>query len=120
MTKHTLDEMSAHIERLAKEHGIKVIHHHLVKRCDQSFATRKRDDWGDAIGIMPIRSAIGYATALHELGHILGQHQDNDIDDMLTQERWAWEWARQNALVWTPTMERCAVRSLAACALHGC
>jgi len=31
----------------------------------------------------------------------------------MTRERWAWQWARSNALKWTPRMERCAVQSLA-------
>jgi hypothetical protein len=46
--------------------------------------------------------------AAHEIGHI----RTGRFDDMLIEERRAWEWARANALVWTPTMEREADSSL--------
>jgi hypothetical protein len=39
---------------------------------------------------------------LHEIGHI----RNGRVDDILIEERRAWEWARDNALVWTPTMQR--------------
>jgi hypothetical protein len=62
------------------------------------------------ITIHPIVSEAAYATALHEIGHIrLGCHPG---DDVLVDERSAWQWARANALIWTPTMEREAERSL--------
>jgi len=50
----------------------------------------------------PITSERAYASALHEIGHI----RTGRFDDELTEERKAWEWARDNALVWTPTMQR--------------
>jgi hypothetical protein len=50
----------------------------------------------------PIKSEKAYAAALHEIGHI----RTGPFDDVLTDERRAWEWARHNALVWTPTMQR--------------
>jgi hypothetical protein len=50
----------------------------------------------------PIKSEKAYAAALHEIGHI----RTGPFDDVLTEERQAWEWARANALVWTPTMQR--------------
>ena len=60
------------------------------------------------IRIHPITSEAAYATALHEIGHLRrGMHED-----VLVDERRAWEWARANALVWTPTMELVAERSL--------
>lgn len=31
----------------------------------------------------------------------------------MVREQRAWEWARRNAIVWTPAMERCAIESLA-------
>jgi hypothetical protein len=57
-----------------------------------------------------IRSAISYAVALHELGHALGRYQSSH--NAMVRERWAWQWARANAVSWTPAMERCAVVSL--------
>ena len=60
------------------------------------------------IRIHPITSEAAYATALHEIGHLRrGMHED-----VLVNERWAWEWAQANALVWTPTMACEAERSL--------
>lgn len=58
-----------------------------------------------------IREARDYATALHELGHLLGRYQHSG--KKLTYERWAWEWARHNALAWTKEMEAAAAASLA-------
>ena len=63
------------------------------------------------IQLAPIRSAISYATALHEIGHMLGRHQRSR--NRVVRERWAWEWARRNALCWRPTMEKTAATSLA-------
>jgi antirestriction protein ArdC len=63
------------------------------------------------VWITPIRSAISYATALHEIGHILGRHQRSP--DTLVRERWAWRWAKENALIWTPAMEKHCSVSLA-------
>src|SRR5262245_6671078 len=62
------------------------------------------------IFISPIRSEISYATALHELGHIFGRHQHSRSE--MVRERWAWKWARANALVWTPRMERDARKAM--------
>src|SRR5262245_51353431 len=71
------------------------------------------DPYGSVIEIQlaPIRSAISYAAALHEIGHILGRHQRSK--SRMVRERWAWEWARRNALCWTPAMERSARLALA-------
>jgi hypothetical protein len=60
------------------------------------------------VHLRPIKSEKAYATALHEIGHI----RTGRFDDVLTEERRAWDWARANALVWTPTMEREADSSL--------
>src|SRR6476660_10418423 len=58
------------------------------------------------IHIAPIKSVISYATALHEIGHIKGRYQHSRRE--IVRERWAWEWARRNAITWTPRMERLA------------
>ena len=73
------------------------------------------DPQNGTIRILPIRSEAAYAVALHEIGHIRCRHLDN-LDDLslgaedaagevLACERRAWEQARDNALIWTPTME---------------
>jgi hypothetical protein len=57
---------------------------------------RERDGGADEVRTSPIRSAISYATALHEIGHILGRYQDSRRS--LVRERWAWQWARETLL----------------------
>jgi hypothetical protein len=54
------------------------------------------------VTLRPIKSEKAYAVALHEIGLI----RTGRFDDVLIEERRAWEWARDNALVWTPTMQR--------------
>ena len=60
--------------------------------------------WLREVFIPPVRSTRTYATALHEIGHVLGRHQLSEV--VLVRERWAWEWAKRNALRWTPAMQR--------------
>jgi hypothetical protein len=54
------------------------------------------------VALHAIKSEDAYAVALHEIGHI----RNGRFDNILIEERRAWEWARDNALVWTPTMQR--------------
>jgi hypothetical protein len=56
-----------------------------------------------------ITSEIAYAVAMHELGHIKSRDQSTD---QIERERTAWDWARRNALMWTPHMEGYAAASL--------
>jgi hypothetical protein len=65
----------------------------------------------DFIRIAPIRSELSYAGALHEIGHIKQHWQASHyvVDD----ERRAWDWARCNALIWTPRMGAYAAGALA-------
>ena len=58
-----------------------------------------------------VRSALSYATALHEIGHVKGRHQKSR--SVMVRERWAWRWARENALIWNDAMERRATKALA-------
>ncbi|MDA9479640.1 hypothetical protein XI03_35130 [Bradyrhizobium sp. CCBAU 65884] len=56
-----------------------------------------------------IRSENTYAIAMHELGHI---KSPTNSADQTERERSAWDWARHNALIWTPHMEGCAAASI--------
>jgi hypothetical protein len=47
---------------------------------------------------------------MHEISHIVGQHQHSR--DTLVRERWAWKWARENALEWTAAEDRQAEKAL--------
>src|SRR5262245_53931216 len=70
-------------------------------------------DTGEVIEIIipPVRSKLSYATAMHELGHLFGRHQRSKR--VIVRERAAWAWARANALIWTPEMQRHADECLA-------
>ncbi|PDT79052.1 hypothetical protein [Bradyrhizobium sp. C9] len=56
-----------------------------------------------------ITSEIAYAVAMHELGHIKSRNRSTE---QIARERAAWDWARRNALKWTPRMEAYAAASL--------
>jgi hypothetical protein len=95
--------MRQHVSKLCREHQITC---HEVKRPNQAYALREADE----IGIALIRSAVSYAAAMHEIGHHLGRRQTSR--SVLVREREARQWARSNARIWTPSMERSALRAL--------
>ena len=99
----TRTEMHEHIVALCERNEI------LIQWCvnpNQAWAMRQWDE----IKIPQIKSEISYAVGLHEIGHVLGQHQTSKR--VLVRQRWAWRWARENALIWTSRMERRACSSL--------
>lgn len=79
---------------------------HECRRPSQAWASKQ----GSEVCIPPIKSAVSYATALHEIGHILGRYQESSKS--LVREVWAWKWAKSNALFWTSTMEQHAGSSM--------
>jgi len=95
---------------------VKYLHQHVLDLCNKHGITIYAWCWStaychaltdrNAIRIAWIRSRSTYAAALHEIGHFRGQHQDRDSTS--AREHGAWEWARANALVWTPGMEKSA------------
>jgi hypothetical protein len=99
-----LATMQRHAEQLCREHDIVWFTHQ--RRPGDSYALKECEE----INTAPIRGPLSYATVLHEIGHILGRHQQSKRTRV--RERWAWKWARSNALVWTPAMERYAAHCL--------
>ena len=87
----TIDDLHQHVLDLAADLEIK---------WEDRFAMAEFEN--STVHLHPIKSEKAYASALHEIGHI----RTGRFDDALTEERQAWEWARANALVWTPTMQR--------------
>lgn len=81
-----------HIARICKIEDIRVESHSSGGRAYR----RKR-----LIKIRPVKTAITYAVALHEIGHILGPRQNGT---RLDKEVGAWEWAQANAIEWTEAM----------------
>ena len=57
------------------------------------------------ICIRPTKNTGYYVSALHEIGHILGNNQSVD-NDKIEQEVGAWKYAMANAIVWTDTANR--------------
>lgn len=98
--------------------ALREMQRHAAKLCDENEITwhrSARNAWAiiesQEIFAPPIRGPVSYCVVMHELGHHLGRH--NQSRHVMTRELWAWHWARANALLWTPTMERCAQSALA-------
>ncbi len=98
-----------HIEGLCRKHDIR-----WWRDCSRQSQSRgvvnPAHDIAE-IHTTPIRSAISYASALHEIGHVLGRHQNSRR--IMVREVWAWRWARAHAMTWTPAMERSRQNALA-------
>jgi hypothetical protein len=97
MSEAAREQMHSHIMQMLAKYDI-----------IYTWARRPKAAWGaieiEEVHISPIRSAISYATALHEIGHIRGRFQRSK--SLMVRERWAWRWAEENALAWTPKMAR--------------
>src|SRR6516164_11855839 len=102
-TVATIAQMRAHVERICKANGIEI---NYGRHASASYLSDRNHGavLAPEIWIRPVRSPRAYAVALHEMGHILGRHQRSQA--VLVRERWAWDWARRNALDWTPAMQR--------------
>jgi hypothetical protein len=87
--------MDPHIAGLLKHHHIR---HSRQPREPGAWASSRKVQ-----NILPVNSEVSYATALHEIGHILGGDQQSRF--LVVQERGAWDWAQQHALTWTPAMK---------------
>jgi hypothetical protein len=92
--------MRRHVETICRDEGIRVLPHSRGGRASREHRI---------IAIRPVKSAITYAVALHELGHVLGPWQSQP---RLHAEAGAWKWAKEVAHVWTPVMEEKMSRSL--------
>ena len=85
---------ASHVESVLQANGITVA---WRAHGTSGRAWRKRRH----IFIAPVKSAVTYAVAMHEVGHVLGRNPKT----RLAQEAAAWQWARANALDWCPVME---------------
>lgn len=83
---------AAHVAQIADQHGIEISNHSSGGRAWRRL---------QKIKIRPIKSAVTYAIALHELGHVLGEQRGRR---RVEKEVQAWEWAEANALFWTKIM----------------
>ncbi|MEN3974457.1 hypothetical protein [Emcibacter sp. SYSU 3D8] len=96
----TPEDMRQHVAAICRDENIRVLPHSRGGRASRTHRI---------IAIRPVKSAITYAVALHELGHVLGPWQSQP---RLYAEAGAWKWAREVAGIWTPTMDVKMSRSL--------
>lgn len=109
----TLAAMRAHVDlliaakgaRRSPDDGLQV--YRITARNDAHTVTGNEFN---ALQLPVIKDARDYALALHEFGHLLGRYQTSR--NSLTRERWAWAWARKEALQWTTEMEAEATKAL--------
>lgn len=94
-------DYAEHIETLILEYGI------TVDWRDKTRAMSWRKE--RKIRISFVKGPASYATALHEIGHVVGPQRGRRIDE----EAQAWRWAEQNALEWTEPMIKTAARAVA-------
>jgi hypothetical protein len=101
----TIDEMRKHIEQLIADlqcdDDVQVVWSN-----DETAHVLRDDRSGEVLEVLlpRIGSEVDYAVALHEFGHVHGCHQTHP--NTIVREQWAWQWAREHALCWTPDMAR--------------
>ena len=94
-------EMALHVQELCAAHNITVKYQSLHEEVPTYYAQPQ----GRIIQIRPTKNTGYYVSALHEIGHIIGERQEPETST-LTKELYSWLLARKNALVWTDTAER--------------
>jgi hypothetical protein len=99
-------DMAQHVDDLCPKTGIRFFVKRWHRPCQSWCCSKTR-----LVRAAPIKSDISYAAALHEIGHLEGRHQQSRHE--IVCERWAWEWARRNAIIWTPRMERLSREAVA-------
>ena len=94
-------DMALHIQQLCAENHISVSYQSLDADVPSYYANVSKKH----IHIRPTKNTGYYVSALHEIGHILGDSQtyNNTVKE---REIGAWIWAMLNAKVWTDTADR--------------
>lgn len=112
----TIPDMQSHIDNLARQHNV------VIKHGTDPERSHSHPDLRMICGML-VQSERDYAILLHEMGHIVAPGaagylpkqmivgyalMDRDIskqDEQIVRENLAWDWARQQAAIWTPEME---------------
>ena len=100
-------DMALHIQELCAEHKITVKYQPLDDITPCYYANQKTK----VIMIRPTKNTGYYVSALHEIGHLVGENQSRD-NDLLEKEIGAWKYAMEQALVWTDTATRIMKKAL--------
>ena len=98
-------DMAVHIQEICALNKIIVNYQSMDDIVPIYWANKKKRE----IQIRPTRNTGYYVSALHEIGHIIGDNQDLDL---IAKELWAWIYAKETAMVWTPTAERIMRKSM--------
>ena len=100
-------DMAMHIQELCAVNHITVSYQSLDDDIPNYYANPRKKH----IHIRPTKNTGYYVSALHEIGHILGDNQtyNNTVKE---REIGAWIWAMLNAKVWTDTADRVMSRAL--------
>ena len=100
-------DMAMHIQELCAVNHITVSYQSLDDDIPNYYANPRKKH----IHIRPTKNTGYYVSALHEIGHILGDDQtyNNTVKE---REIGAWIWAMLNAKVWTDTADRVMSRAL--------
>jgi hypothetical protein len=107
----TVDDMQAHIDRFIAELRATRFpleddfHVHWIENAEAALAITDGTVPVE-VHLPKVRSVEDYITCLHELGHVSGRYQRSRHS--MTRERWAWQYAREQALDWAEEMENLA------------
>jgi hypothetical protein len=119
MTRFVPHDVRLHIEQLAQQYRFTVNEYSTI-----NIEKIRADLANRTIDTIPVDTEIGYAVALHEIGHMVHPPANSrsaiqkfmlanmpTLENLfvlfgleLAAERAAWAWARAHALVWTTTM----------------
>ena len=103
MGRVTTNDMATHVDELCGQHHITP---EWIGRTKRAWAVKRRR----TVRIYPIINQKRYATALHEIGHVVGPRQGGR---RIEQEWGAWEFAIGHALTdFTPATYRMILRYL--------
>ena len=99
--------MALHIQELCAVEKISVSYQSLTETTPRYSAIPSRRH----ITIRPTKNTGYYVSALHEIGHILGDNQSRN-NTTKEKEIGAWIWAMLQAIVWTETADRVMAKAL--------
>ena len=100
-------DMALHIQELCAVNHITVSYQSLDDNIPNYYANQRNKH----IHIRPTKNTGYYVSALHEIGHIMGDNQSYN-NTVKEREIGAWIWAMLNAKVWTDTADRVMSRAL--------
>lgn len=99
--------LRAHIHSLCRVHKITWRKIPRIQLLSSKSTLIEREIWAPQV-----TSALMYAVALHEIGHLVTERTHG----VLLNEAAVWLWVRDCALVWSPTLDALVAYCLTTCA----